>query len=65
MVEAGQTIGILAKESLEKIGDDITKWCDTIENCGLVDYALGVGEDPIIDSKHIYFLQKLKTPTSY
>ena len=42
---------ILDKPILTKMGDELVRWCDGIEQHGLVDYEMGVAEEQIISSE--------------
>lgn len=42
---------ILDKPMLTKMGDELVRWCDGIEQHGLVDYEMGVAEEQIISSE--------------
>ena len=44
---AGQSV--LTKQSLQHLGDELTRLCDGLEKSGLVDYEMGVWEEEIID----------------
>ncbi|KAK7920702.1 hypothetical protein PG985_008724 [Apiospora marii] len=46
-LQDGQTL--VREESLKKIGKEMVRLCDKIENLGLVDYEYGVWEEPIIE----------------
>ncbi len=41
---------LLEESSLEEMGNEIVRLCDTIERHGLVDYQMGVWEEEIISS---------------
>ncbi|KAK4152924.1 hypothetical protein C8A00DRAFT_15805 [Chaetomidium leptoderma] len=53
MMEAGQQLqrpqSLIPQESLQKMGKDLVRLCDSIERHGLVDYQYGVWEEQIID----------------
>ncbi|GAP87640.2 hypothetical protein SAMD00023353_0901180 [Rosellinia necatrix] len=40
---------VLAKDQLKKMGDEVTRLCNSIERHGLVDYECGVWEEQIIE----------------
>lgn len=42
---------ILDKPILMKMGDELVRWCDGIEQHGLVDYEMGVAEEQILSSE--------------
>jgi hypothetical protein len=42
---------IMAEETLEKMGRELVRLCDSMERHGLVDYQMGVWEEEIISSK--------------
>jgi hypothetical protein len=42
---------LVSQEELQKMGNDLTRMCDTIQHHGLVDYEHGVWEEQIIDSR--------------
>jgi len=42
---------VLDKPALTKMGDELVRWCDGIEQHGLVDYEMGVAEEQIISSE--------------
>lgn len=46
-LQRGQSL--IAKEQLNKMGDDLVRLCNAIERHGLVDYECGVWEEQIID----------------
>jgi hypothetical protein len=53
--EAGQSPqppqGIIPEESLERMGRELIRLCDSMERHGLVDYQMGVWEEEIIGSE--------------
>jgi len=63
---------ILDKPTLTKMGDELVRWCDSIEQHGLVDYEMGVAEEQIISSEsdhgrvsgHYNFEQALTKPST-
>ena len=42
---------LIDKETLERMGNELTKNCDNMEKHGLVDYQMGVLEEEIVASK--------------
>jgi hypothetical protein len=40
--------GVLGRERIQNMVDDLIKWCDDIKKHGLVGYEYGVWEDDII-----------------
>ena len=40
---------IISAGALERLGDEVVKFCDDIEKHGLVDYQMGFREEEIID----------------
>ena len=43
--------GIIPEESLERMGKELIRLCDSMERHGLVDYQMGVWEEEIIGSE--------------
>lgn len=41
---------LISEESLENMGSELVRLCDTMEKYGLVDYQIGVWEEEIISS---------------
>lgn len=41
--------GIMSVQSLEHLGNELSRLCDVVEKHGLVDYEMGVEEDAIMD----------------
>ena len=44
---------ILQLETLERMGSELVRLCDSMEKHGLVDYQMGVWEEEILGSKHL------------
>lgn len=42
---------LISEESLENMGSELVRLCDTMEKHGLVDYQIGVWEEEIISSR--------------
>ena len=42
---------LISEESLENMGSELVRLCDTMEKHGLVDYQVGVWEEEIISSR--------------
>ena len=42
---------LLDKPMLKRLGDELVRLCDGIEQHGLVDYEMGVAEEEIISSE--------------
>ena len=55
MLETGETPvapqSLISEESLENMGSELVRLCDTMEKHGLVDYQIGVWEEEIISSR--------------
>ena len=41
--------GIIREETLQRMGTELIRLCDTMERHGLVDYQMGVWEEEILD----------------
>jgi hypothetical protein len=48
----GETL--ISTENLEKMGDNLVRLCDSLEQHGLVDYEMGVLEEEIIERMFPY-----------
>jgi hypothetical protein len=47
---------MLSADSMEKMGQELIRFCDLIEPHGLVDYQMGIWEEEILDSMaHFFF----------
>ena len=42
---------LMGNQFLERLGTELVRLCDSIEQHGLVDYEMGVAEEEIINSK--------------
>lgn len=42
---------LLDREILTRMGDELVRWCDGVEQYGLVDYEMGVAEELIISGR--------------
>lgn len=42
---------MLSADTMEKIGQELIRFCDLVEPHGLVDYQMGIWEEEILDSK--------------
>lgn len=55
MLETGESPAapqsLISEESLENMGSELVRLCDTMEKHGLVDYQVGVWEEEIISSR--------------
>lgn len=55
MLESGTSAHeILTEESLNKLGRELVRLCDRVEQHGLVDYQMGVWEEEILSGKRIF-----------
>lgn len=43
--------GIIREETLQRMGTEVIRLCDSMERHGLVDYQMGVWEEEILDCK--------------
>jgi hypothetical protein len=53
---------MLNADSMEKMGQEIIRFCDLVEPHGLVDYQMGIWEEEILDSMATHLLP---VPTSF
>lgn len=47
---------MLNADSMEKMGQEIIRFCDLVEPHGLVDYQMGIWEEEILDSMATHLL---------
>lgn len=53
MLETGtQAPEILSQDTLQKLGQELVRLCDKMEQYGLVDYQMGVWEEEILCGKY-------------
>lgn len=56
-METGQQLraprSIMNKQTLERIGNELSRLCDNVERHGLVDYQMGAAEDDILSRESL------------
>ena len=51
---------VLQENFLERMGNELVKYCDELERFGLVDYEMGVWEEEIVSSKTRSTLHRIR-----